>query len=568
MSSALEPGQVFAKDFQIERRLSQGGMGAVYVARQLSTDKLRALKLMLPQLAPDVKSRQRFIDEARIGARIDSEHVVEVVAAGIDETTQAPWLAMELLEGEDLGTLSSRRGPLPPGEVREVFLQAGHALALAHSKGIVHRDLKPENLFLARARRQGQASVVKVLDFGIATALPTGGAGVVTTAVGSPFWMAPEQATPGASLQPSTDVWALGLIAFQLLTGSSYWKSAKLSDVSIGAVLTEILMEPLVLASARASELGLAPLPKGFDEWFACCVTRKTDTRFVDAASCLTALDALLEKVAPRVPVSFSSPVPEAVVRAEGLEATFQRATPFPASPDRGGPEPVAPLPPRAVAIAAPLVAPGVVAPPVPVPVAVAPAPSTARRSPVGLIIGVVGVAVAFAAVWSRPGKPESVTPLVATTSALEKSLERQPAAVETPPAEVEKPPDPAKLAPPVPQPPVVVPHVPSVPPPPVVTQPPVPPEVNPLDRRQRRAERAQRDFSIDLVTVSKGDGCKAGRGVTFEEAKANAEALCGLIGKWSIVRLAGGGSMDGSGYQCKVRPSDERRTGESLCVK
>src|SRR3990167_512915 len=174
MTANLEPGQLFARDFRIERRLSQGGMGAVYVARQLSTDRLRALKLMHPQLVPDEKSRARFVAEARVGSRIESEHVVEVLAAGVDEASCSPWLAMELLEGEDLGALGRRRGALPVGEVRDAFLQLGHALTAAHAQGIVHRDLKPENLFYARSRRQGQDSVLKVLDFGIATAAPSG----------------------------------------------------------------------------------------------------------------------------------------------------------------------------------------------------------------------------------------------------------------------------------------------------------------------------------------------------------------------------------------------------------
>ena len=138
----------------------------------------------------------------------------------------------------------------------------GHALGGAHAQGIVHRDLKPENLFLARSRRVGQGSLIKVLDFGIA-------------AVGSPFWMAPEQSRPGDALLPATDVWALGLIAFHLLIGRSYWRTARLEDASISAVLTEILMEPLESASARATWLGAGErVPAGFDAWFSRCVTR------------------------------------------------------------------------------------------------------------------------------------------------------------------------------------------------------------------------------------------------------------------------------------------------------
>ncbi|MCZ7685115.1 MAG: hypothetical protein M5U28_42625 [Sandaracinaceae bacterium] len=95
----IQPGMVFAGDFRIVRPLAEGGMGAVYVAEQLSTGQLRALKVMQPKLLPDEKSRERFLKEARIGSRVESEHVVQVLAAGVDHETQIPWLAMELLEG-------------------------------------------------------------------------------------------------------------------------------------------------------------------------------------------------------------------------------------------------------------------------------------------------------------------------------------------------------------------------------------------------------------------------------------------------------------------------------------
>jgi serine/threonine protein kinase len=164
----LLPGSVFAADFRIVRRLSQGGMGTVFVAEQLSTGKPRALKLMLPQLVADPVLRMRFAQEARIGSQIDSEHVVEVVGAGVDAATGMPWLAMELLRGEDLSQVIAHRGAMPVGEVLAVFEQLCHALGAAHAAGIVHRDLKPENLFLAEARRAGAAFTLKVLDFGIA----------------------------------------------------------------------------------------------------------------------------------------------------------------------------------------------------------------------------------------------------------------------------------------------------------------------------------------------------------------------------------------------------------------
>lgn len=154
----LQPGSVFAGDFRIERALAMGGMGAVYVVEQLSTGRKRALKLLLPSLTENEKSRERFEQEARIASRIDSDHVVEVVAAGVDPTTHAPWLAMELLEGETLAERITRGGPMRPVEVLEVMRQLCHGLGAAHATGLVHRDIKPENVFSPRPAEKASLS--------------------------------------------------------------------------------------------------------------------------------------------------------------------------------------------------------------------------------------------------------------------------------------------------------------------------------------------------------------------------------------------------------------------------
>ena len=133
----LAPDAIFARDFKIVRPLSHGGMGAVYVAVQLSTGRERALKLMHPRLVQDERQRRRFEQEAQVGARIESDHVVEVVGAGVDDDTGAPWLCMELLRGQDLASLIAHRGTLPPSEVLFVFRQMCHAVGAAHRVGVV-----------------------------------------------------------------------------------------------------------------------------------------------------------------------------------------------------------------------------------------------------------------------------------------------------------------------------------------------------------------------------------------------------------------------------------------------
>jgi serine/threonine protein kinase len=230
MSSLLQLGvdSVFAGDFKVVRPLTEGGMGAVYVVEQISTGKQRALKIMHPQLLHDATMRQRFVQEAKVGARVESDHLCEVVSAGIDAATNTPWMVMELLIGETLEAMVERMGARPKSEVQFVFSQLCHAVGAAHDVGIVHRDLKPENIFLCVPRREGVPYVVKVLDFGIAKLVAESDTRS-TQAIGSPLWMSPEQAQTGSVISPATDVWSLGLIAFWMLTGYPFWKGARKS---------------------------------------------------------------------------------------------------------------------------------------------------------------------------------------------------------------------------------------------------------------------------------------------------------------------------------------------------
>lgn len=308
LNAALEEGMVVGGDYRIIQPLKAGGMGAVYVAEQVSTGAQRAVKVMQSQLVRDPRLRQRFEQEARVGARIRSDHVVQVVAAGVDEPLGMPWLAMELLDGEDLEAAISRRGALPVDEVCEIFRQLCHAMAAAHAVGVVHRDLKPENIFLAIPRQAGLSLQVKVLDFGIARIVAEFKT-TETAALGTPLWMAPEQTASGVSIGPPTDVWALGLLVFRMLTGQFYWRDAQKRPPSMLNIMRQVVVEPIVPASRRAAEYGCAHLlPIGFDDWFNRCVNREISARYANASTAWQAFENMGRRGATSEPPPY---VPE-----------------------------------------------------------------------------------------------------------------------------------------------------------------------------------------------------------------------------------------------------------------
>lgn len=290
----LPTGTVVGGSYEILRPLSQGGMGAVYAAVQVTTKKERALKVMRADLLSSPKMRERFVQEAQIGARIESEHVVEVIDAGVDQESGTPWLAMELLRGRTLSALIEEQGPLGADVVAELFGQLCHALGAAHDVGIVHRDLKPDNLFLADTKREGGGFTLKVLDFGIAKLVSEAGTRS-TGALGTPLFMPPEQMVPGATITPAADVWALGLIAFFMLGGRHYWLAGNQPDSSAMMLLNEVNQLPIEPASRRlaALEVGVA-LPAGFDEWFGACVNRVVEFRYRNAREARAAFTAML----------------------------------------------------------------------------------------------------------------------------------------------------------------------------------------------------------------------------------------------------------------------------------
>ncbi len=316
-AGTLQPGKMIANRYRVIRPIAQGGMGAVYEVEHPATGARRALKVMHGEIARDARLRERFIQEARVGATIQSDHVAKVIDAGADDETGTMFIVMDLLVGRTLGAEIARRTHLTLHEAYEVMRQTCHALAAAHTMGIIHRDLKPSNIFLSAPQVVGMDFMVRVLDFGIAKVVAEASASGATSIVGTPAWMAPEQTDPRAAVSPATDVWPLGLIMFRMLTGYQYFPSGNVEGASSTAMLRDLVIEPIVSPSERVAQYGAPDLwPKELDDWFCSCVAREPEGRFAtagDAFDALTrAIGALLVAVPDeaRGPAMFSSSAP------------------------------------------------------------------------------------------------------------------------------------------------------------------------------------------------------------------------------------------------------------------
>jgi serine/threonine-protein kinase len=316
--SDLEPSREIAGRYRVVRFIGKGGMGSVYEVEHLHTGQHLAMKVLAARQAEP--SVERFKREARAASRIQSDHVVRVTDADVaPELEGAPFLVMELLEGSDLERATAG-GPTPAGDVLEWLRQVARALVKAHDAGIVHRDLKPENLFLTR--REDGSPLVKILDFGIAKmAAETGSLTQSGQFLGTPFYMAPEQADSEGVVTGRADLYALGLIAFRLLVGKSYWKTGTLPQL-----LAQILAEPMVPPSTRGATFGEA-----FDTWFLRACAREPGRRYESAFDEVEALAAALgapeqaRAVTPQ-PLQTSAPV-TTLEAAPTLDASSRELT-------------------------------------------------------------------------------------------------------------------------------------------------------------------------------------------------------------------------------------------------
>lgn len=284
----IAAGDVLLKKYRVERLIGEGGTGIVVSATHVQLEQRVAIKFLRRALDSD-ELRTRFEREARAMGKIESDHVVLVLDAGaLDDG--APYMVMEYLEGRDLARVLKEDGPLPVERAVDCMLQVCEALAQAHAAGIVHRDLKPANLFLTKPDDDDEDAVhVKVVDFGISKILDKkivegdGSPYEMTSAftmLGSPRYMSPEQVRNSKDVDGRADLWSVGAVLFQLISG----QHAFTADGNVQASLAVLTADPQSLVA-------LAPhVPPALGEVVKRCLTRDVTQRFQSANELAEAL--------------------------------------------------------------------------------------------------------------------------------------------------------------------------------------------------------------------------------------------------------------------------------------
>lgn len=281
--------------FEIVEEIGRGGMGVIYRAVQYPLQREVALKVMSPLLGHDPEFVQRFIREAQIAARLSHPNIVYVYDQG--QIDGYLYIVMEYVNGLDLGAVLEQRGSLPVSETLALVQQICQALAYAHQEGVVHRDIKPSNVILDRQRR------VKITDFGLAKALAFPSVTSTGEILGSPEYLSPEQYR-GEAVDARVDVYALGLVLYQMITGRPAFQAA-----DPASLMFRILNDP------PPAPHTLAPhIPPGLESIILRCLAKEPHQRYADAAQLLSALESVprqsLQQVAPPPLAQAERPLP------------------------------------------------------------------------------------------------------------------------------------------------------------------------------------------------------------------------------------------------------------------
>ncbi|HYQ14819.1 MAG TPA: serine/threonine-protein kinase, partial [Polyangiaceae bacterium] len=282
----LGPGVLVTPTIRLERQLGSGGMGSVWLAEHLTLRAQVVVKFMAREFASNPEARLRFEREASLAAQAKSPHVVQIFDHGT-ALFGLPYIAMELLEGEDLAKRIEREGRIEPHLFSDLLSQACRGLARAHAKGITHRDIKPENIFLCE---DDGRLLVKLLDFGIAK-VEAGGANFSATQtgmlLGTAYYMSPEQTLGQRDVDQRADLWALGVVSYFALTGRRPF-----GGNTLGALAIEVTSAAIVPPSAHDPRLG-----PGVDGWMAKALARPREQRFQSAKAMAEAFEQALAQL-------------------------------------------------------------------------------------------------------------------------------------------------------------------------------------------------------------------------------------------------------------------------------
>ncbi|MFO0659089.1 MAG: protein kinase [Polyangiaceae bacterium] len=250
----LAPGQLVGGRFRLSREINRGGMGALWIAFHETLRIEVVLKFLVTPPEKRELALARFAREANVAAQIKSPHVVNIIDFGVDG--QLPYLAMELLHGEDLAERLKRAGPLTPNESARIITQACKGLYRAHATGTVHRDIKPENIFLCE---DDEGGLVKLLDFGVAKQVDPSGATVDMlstgkTLLGTPPYMSPEQALGHGRIDFRSDLFSIAVVAYRCLTGRLPWMQENFGELVV-AICTSPHPKPSSLRPSLSVEI-------------------------------------------------------------------------------------------------------------------------------------------------------------------------------------------------------------------------------------------------------------------------------------------------------------------------
>jgi len=290
----LAVGDLLLDKYRIERIIGVGGMGVVVAAQHIHLKKRVAVKLLQPEAGLNTENLSRFIREAQLVARMQSEHVARMLDVGTLDSG-IPYMVMEYLEGKDLFDWLEERGPLPVKQAVGFILQACEGIAEAHDLGIVHRDLKPANLFCAMCA--GGEIMIKVLDFGISKVMDAGSheLGVELTqmhaVLGSPPYMSPEQTWSTRDVDSRTDIWALGVILYELLTRSLPFSGRTELDMRM-----KIATQPPSSLRHRHPEI-----PQELERVVLKCLEKDRDDRYPTVGDLAQALKPFASRTPPRL---------------------------------------------------------------------------------------------------------------------------------------------------------------------------------------------------------------------------------------------------------------------------